>query len=135
MVVTFNEDMDVIDSTVLKLERDATWGEKRKRIEKKMNEDGINFERSIVELDDARLFFHNGQLHVLYRNGPYYGYESKFFSIHNVFFSMRFFLFFVIFCNFFFHLFCSCFLSLFYLFIHSFPSIHSYPFLNAKLSM
>jgi hypothetical protein len=31
-----------------------------------------------VELDDARLFFHEGKLHVLYRNGPSFGYDSKY---------------------------------------------------------
>lgn len=72
--------MNIIDSTVLQLESDADWGDikKRKKIRKELMSDGSgNYKKSIVELDDARLFFHQGQLHVLYRNGPYYGYESK----------------------------------------------------------
>jgi len=86
MLVILNETLDVIGSTVLKLEHDAKWGTKRKRFDVKKKEipefgqDGIisnEFERSIVELDDARLFFHNGQLNVLYRNGPYYGYDKQ----------------------------------------------------------
>ncbi len=77
MVIVLNEAMEIIDSTVLQLELDAKWGT-RKKLNMKKNDDG-SYEKHIVELDDARLFFHNGQLHVLYRNGPYYGYESKFF--------------------------------------------------------
>lgn len=77
MVIVLNEGMNIIDSTVLQLELDAKWGT-RKKLQMKKNDDG-SYEKNIVELDDARLFFHNGQLHVLYRNGPYYGYESKFF--------------------------------------------------------
>lgn len=76
MVILYSAKMDVITSTVLKLERDADWGGKRKNVKKKENGDG-SFEKEIVELDDARLFFHNGQLHVLYRNGPFYGYEMQ----------------------------------------------------------
>jgi hypothetical protein len=76
MVIVLNEEMNIIDSTVLRLELDAKWGA-RKKLHVKKNDDG-SYEKEIVELDDARLFFHKGQLHVLYRNGPYYGYDSEF---------------------------------------------------------
>ena len=89
MVMILNEDMKVIDSTVLKLELDAKWGTTRKKLLPKTNGDG-SYQRSIVELDDARLFFHNGQLHVLYRNGPYYGYDSKYYYLLSSYYSMFF---------------------------------------------
>ncbi len=82
MVVLFDSEMQVIDSTVLKLVLDANWGGKRKNIKMKKIKEGVDgdedvFESKIVELDDSRLFFHNGKLNVLYRNGPFYGYDSK----------------------------------------------------------
>jgi len=77
LVMVLNDKLDPIGRAVLELEHDATWGEKKKFgvIKKK---DGSGYETSIVELDDARLFFHNGRLHVLYRNGPAFGYESEY---------------------------------------------------------
>jgi len=78
MVMILNENLDPIGRAVLELEHDATWGETRKKYGVKAKADGQGFERSIVELDDARLFFHNGRLHVLYRNGPSFGYTSKY---------------------------------------------------------
>jgi len=77
MVIILNESFDPIGRAVLQLERDAVWGTKRKKYGKQRTSDGNGFERSIVELDDARLFFHEGKLHVLYRNGPSFGYESE----------------------------------------------------------
>lgn len=78
MVLILNGSMEPVGEAVLELELDKTWGEKRKRHNKKKKEDGEGYERTIVELDDARLFFHNGKLHVLYRNGPSFGYDSKY---------------------------------------------------------
>eukprot|EP00551_Chaetoceros_affinis_P007135 CAMPEP_0203666460 /NCGR_PEP_ID=MMETSP0090-20130426/3486_1 /ASSEMBLY_ACC=CAM_ASM_001088 /TAXON_ID=426623 /ORGANISM="Chaetoceros affinis, Strain CCMP159" /LENGTH=660 /DNA_ID=CAMNT_0050530337 /DNA_START=229 /DNA_END=2211 /DNA_ORIENTATION=+ len=80
MVVILNNEMEIIDSTVLKLVLDKDWGGKRKNIKMKKIEGGKgkdSFESAIVELDDSRLFFHNGRLNVLYRNGPYYGYDKQ----------------------------------------------------------
>ena len=78
MVMILNEKLDPIGRAVLELEHDARWGDSRKKYGVKAKADGQGFERSIVELDDARLFFHNGRLHVLYRNGPSFGYTSKY---------------------------------------------------------
>jgi hypothetical protein len=78
MVMILNENLDPIGRAVLQLEHDAAWGSTRKKFGVKQNKDGNSFKRSIVELDDARLFFHGGKLHVLYRNGPYFGYDSKY---------------------------------------------------------
>lgn len=77
LVMILNKNMEPIGRAVLRLEHDADWGDKRKKYPKKTNAGGDGFESSIVELDDARLFFHGGRLHVLYRNGPSFGYESK----------------------------------------------------------
>ena len=77
LVVIINEHLDPIGRAVLELEHDAPWGDKRKKYGVKNKMDGSGYDTSIVELDDARLFFHNGSLHVLYRNGPSFGYESK----------------------------------------------------------
>lgn len=76
MVMILNENLDPIGRAVLKLERDAPWG-KKKKFGVKQKADGTGYETSTVELDDARLFFHDGRLHVLYRNGPAFGYDSK----------------------------------------------------------
>lgn len=78
LVVILNEHLDPIGRAVLELEHDAPWGDKRNKHGVKKQIDGNGYDTSIVELDDARLFFHNGRLHVLYRNGPSFGYESKF---------------------------------------------------------
>ena len=79
MVLVLDHDLQPIGEAVLELELDADWGEKKKKYKYKRqpNLDG-SFKRTIVEMDDARLFFHNDQLHVLYRNGPSYGYDSKY---------------------------------------------------------
>jgi len=77
MVLILNGSMEPVGQAVLQLELDKTWGEKRKRHNKKKKENGEGYERIIVELDDARLFFHNGKLHVLYRNGPSFGYDKQ----------------------------------------------------------
>jgi hypothetical protein len=76
LVIVMNGDLDPVGTAVLELEHDAPWGSKKKYGMKK-KKDGTGYERSIVELDDARLFFHNGRLNVLYRNGPAFGYDSK----------------------------------------------------------
>ena len=76
MVLLMDKKLKVLDRSVLFLEHDARWGEKRLKYPKK--EDGHGgYERSIVELDDARIFVHEGMPHVLYRNGPAYGYEGE----------------------------------------------------------
>lgn len=76
LVMVLNDKLDPIGTAVLELEHDAPWGEKKKHgVMKK--KDGSGYETSIVELDDARLFFHDGRLNVLYRNGPAFGYESE----------------------------------------------------------
>lgn len=76
LVMVVNNKLDPIGTAVLELEHDAVWGEKKKfGVMKK--KDGSGYDTSIVELDDARLFFHDGRLNVLYRNGPAFGYESK----------------------------------------------------------
>jgi len=76
LVVAFDENRIPVGHAVLELLHDAPWGETRKKLPPKPTSDG-GFERSIKELDDARFFFHNGSLHVLYRNGPYFGYEEQ----------------------------------------------------------
>ncbi len=77
MVVIFDEEMNAINSSVLHLVLDANWGEKRKKLKMAKNSSDGSYVKKIVELDDARIFFYNRQLHVLYRNGPLFGYESK----------------------------------------------------------
>ena len=77
LVMILNENLDPVGKAVLELEHDAPWGDKRKKHGVKKKKDGSGYDTSVVELDDARLFFHKGSLHVLYRNGPSFGYESK----------------------------------------------------------
>ncbi len=78
MMLILDKKLKTVGEAVLELELDEKWGERRKKYHKKPKANGDGFERSIVELDDARLFFHGGKLHVLYRNGPSFGYDSKF---------------------------------------------------------
>jgi len=75
MVLILDKSMNAMNVSVLQLEHDAKWGEKKLKFPAK--KDGNGFERSIVELDDARIFIHEGKPHVLYRNGPAYGYEKQ----------------------------------------------------------
>lgn len=63
----------VIQSTIL-IEKDTSkWG-------KKKFEDSELNDREVVKLDDPRLFFHQGELWILYRNGNAFGFEKQ---IHN----------------------------------------------------
>jgi hypothetical protein len=79
MVLILDHDLQPLGEAVLELELDADWGKTRKKYKRQETHSNgsVAFNRIIVEMDDARLFFHNDQLHVLYRNGPSYGYERK----------------------------------------------------------
>jgi hypothetical protein len=62
-----------LGQTTLLLEQDASWG--RQRSKKVENSDA--FVRSVQQFDDARFFFHDGYVWVLYRNGPMFGYNDQ----------------------------------------------------------
>lgn len=90
MVAIMDADRNLIGKAVLELVQDSIWGTKRKKIRRQMKVNGPDssctmegkendgcFIRSIQQLDDPRFFFHGGSLHVLFRNGPSFGYEGK----------------------------------------------------------
>jgi len=91
VVVVMDRHRNPVGDAVLELLQDAVWGTKRKKIPRKtrtpMPDDATCamkgkenegcFDRAIVQLDDARFFFHAGLLHVLFRNGPSFGYEAQ----------------------------------------------------------
>jgi hypothetical protein len=62
-----------LGQSTLLLEQDASWG--RQRSKKVNNSDA--FVRSVQQFDDARFFFHDGYVWVLYRNGPMFGYNDQ----------------------------------------------------------
>jgi hypothetical protein len=62
-----------LGQSTLFLEQDATWGRQRP---KKVHNSDV-FVRSIQQFDDARFFFHDGYVWVLYRNGPMFGYNDQ----------------------------------------------------------
>ena len=65
----------ILGQTTLLLEQDASWG-RRSNVPPKKNDDG-KFVRSVQQFDDARFFFHDGYIWVLYRNGPMFGYNDQ----------------------------------------------------------
>jgi hypothetical protein len=69
----------VLDQATIYLERDAGWGKKMKSA--KFNEDAATGKITPVlylpALDDARLFVHNQQVFVSYREGKGFGYETQ----------------------------------------------------------
>merc|ERR1712238_36172 len=77
MIVILDQDLIVLKQVVLMLRHDSSWGTTRKKIWKKEKSNGMDFEQSVVEFDDARFFAHDEKLFVLYRNGPIFGYESQ----------------------------------------------------------
>ena len=64
-------------STLL-LERDSKYGTNRRALQPQKTDPG--YARMHQEFDDPRLFFFDGRLWVLYRNGPLFGYNEQ---IHN----------------------------------------------------
>jgi len=58
-----------IAETTVFLERDAAWGRKLR----KPDPESLH----LPPLDDARLFLHNSSIHISYREGPGFGYESQ----------------------------------------------------------
>ncbi|KAL3797718.1 hypothetical protein HJC23_000263 [Cyclotella cryptica] len=64
--------------TTLLLERDAKYGSNRRAIPSQKS--GSKYARMHQEFDDPRLFFYDGRIWVLYRNGPLFGYNDQ---IHN----------------------------------------------------
>ena len=58
----------VLAETTLLLKRDAPWGRKHKEPDNELH---------MPALDDARLFLHDQQIQVSYREGPGFGYETQ----------------------------------------------------------
>jgi len=92
MIVIMDSERNIVGKAVVELVQDSIWGTKRKKVPRKMRVDGVAndssctregkendrcFGRSIQQLDDPRFFFHGGSLHVLFRNGPSFGYEAQ----------------------------------------------------------
>mmetsp|Transcript_6257 Transcript_6257/g.9161 ORF Transcript_6257/g.9161 Transcript_6257/m.9161 type:complete len:596 (-) Transcript_6257:154-1941(-) len=65
----------ILGQSTLLLEQDASWG-RRSKVPPKKNNDGT-LVRSVQQFDDARFFFHDGYIWVLYRNGPMFGYNDQ----------------------------------------------------------
>lgn len=85
VVVLLNEQMQTVYQTTLLLEHDAPWGKIRPSPAKPLHNDGegggsgrpMRYERSMIHFGDPRFFFHNGQIHVLYRQGSKFGYSDQ----------------------------------------------------------
>jgi len=77
MILILDKSLEKIGQTTIFLELDAKFGTRRGSLNAKPLSDGSGYERSIVELDDIRLFFYKGAIWVLYRNGPKFGYEDQ----------------------------------------------------------
>ena len=68
VLLVFDESFQTIAQTTIYLERDAAWG-------RKLRQPGGPL--YMPALDDARLFQHDHQLFVSYREGPGFGYETQ----------------------------------------------------------
>jgi len=78
-----NDDQDSFETltqTTLLLERDVSYGTRKKTALPPRKDENGKFLRMHQEFDDPRLFFYDGRLWVLYRNGPLFGYKDQ---IHN----------------------------------------------------
>jgi hypothetical protein len=62
------------------LKRDAGWGKKLKGAAVPTTTTSTNLQFYLPGLDDARLFLHNSNIYVSYREGPGFGYESQVFN-------------------------------------------------------
>mmetsp|Transcript_15816 Transcript_15816/g.22506 ORF Transcript_15816/g.22506 Transcript_15816/m.22506 type:complete len:571 (-) Transcript_15816:198-1910(-) len=84
VIALLDSSLNVIEGKTLELELDATWGTSRRHkiLSETVTNDPalggkITYKRSIVQFDDPRFFFHDGAIHILYRNGPVFGYETQ----------------------------------------------------------
>lgn len=77
IVTVLDKDMETLDQMTLLLEHDAPWGTKPNKGTARRDKGTGNFERSTQYFDDPRFFFHDGQLMMLYRHGPRFGYENQ----------------------------------------------------------
>jgi len=71
LVALLDGDLGTVAQATLRLKRDAQWGKLR----------GFTGEMVEEQLDDARLFFHGGDVWVLYRNGPRFGYDKQLLNV------------------------------------------------------
>mmetsp|Transcript_30690 Transcript_30690/g.70243 ORF Transcript_30690/g.70243 Transcript_30690/m.70243 type:complete len:492 (-) Transcript_30690:738-2213(-) len=83
LLLLLDRDFRTVGQAPISVERNAKWG-RLNQAEKAGTPDGISptpdperWERSMQEMDDARLFVRDGHIHVLYRNGPNFGYEDQ----------------------------------------------------------
>lgn len=70
LILLLDSQLKLMNRVTLTLERDADWGTTKRKI-------APGPTRSIVEFDDLRFFFYNRTIHVLYRNGPVFGYDRQ----------------------------------------------------------
>ena len=73
VLLLLDDDFHVLQQVTISLERNAKWGKQPPG--KRMVDN--RYERSIPALDDARLFVHDQQLWISYREGPVFGYEAQ----------------------------------------------------------
>lgn len=73
-----NTPFETLTQTTLLLERDAKYGTNRRALSPQT--EGAGYAKMHQEFDDPRLFFYQGKIWVLYRNGPLFGYNDQ---IHN----------------------------------------------------
>ncbi|KAL7473845.1 hypothetical protein ACHAXS_014365 [Conticribra weissflogii] len=75
-----HDSFETLTQTTLLLERDVSYGTRKKSALPPRKDENGTFLRMHQEFDDPRLFFYDGRLWVLYRNGPLFGYKDQ---IHN----------------------------------------------------
>jgi len=76
VIILLDDNMQTVKQATLMVEIDAYWG---KRMKGPQYADNFKqtLKRSIEEFDDARLFIHDGELWVLFRNGKRFGYVQQ----------------------------------------------------------
>jgi hypothetical protein len=72
LLLLLDADFSVIEQTTIGMVVDAPWGRRQKL---KPTADAAT--PRLLALDDARLFVHDGQVWLSYREGPSFGYESQ----------------------------------------------------------
>ena len=74
VILLLDRNFGVVQQATVWLHLDHDWG---KKVRKPVDPDGKTPTTRLVALDDARLFVHNGQVWVSYREGPDFGYEAQ----------------------------------------------------------
>eukprot|EP00977_Amphora_coffeiformis_P019487 scaffold7295_cov167-Amphora_coffeaeformis.AAC.9 len=72
LLLLLDEQFQKISQSTIYLQLDSAWGKKVKMPQAEQQQ-----QRRLVAFDDARLFVHDGQVWLSYREGPGFGYEAQ----------------------------------------------------------